>query len=267
MRIAHIILPDASAYERKSQRADQAALGERHEIVVTSPAEVSKDIADVAHVYAGNVLPRADFVRFAVPYVASAEMIRSRWSLRKPRPPAIVVTPENLPEAVEERYFAPTIPKASTAETEARVVGSFARSTTRNLVEQTLARIRRFRDDVGWVIFEAPPSPEDLAGVDLWVDPAVEESDSSGFVAEALVVGTAVVASRTATNARRLEGGRTGTLVPLRDPNELTHAILASLYKPGVANSKISAAKQTVSKFRARQRIRVLLDMYETLIG
>lgn len=267
MRIAHIILPDASAYECKAQRVDQAALAERHEIVVVPTDEVKPDIADLAHVYAGEKLPASAFMRLAMPYVATAELSRSRWSLRKPRGPAIVVTPENLPEAVEERYFAATRQKGSRAEGETRIVGSFARPPVRNLVEQTLARIHRFRDDVTWKTFEAPPSPEDLAGVDLWVDPAVESGDYSGFVAEALVVGTAVVAGRTPLNARRLEQGRIGTLVPLRDPNELTHAILASLFKPGVADSKISAARQTVAKFRARHRIRVLLDMYETLNG
>ena len=128
-----------------------------------------------------------------------------------------------------------------------------------------MARIHRFRTDVEWRIFEAEPSPKELAGVDAWVDPAVDEQDFDGFTAEALVVGLPVVATRTAINAARLEQGRTGFLVPPRDPNELTHAILSALFKTEVAQGRQSAARQTVSKFRARQRLRVLMRIYETV--
>ena len=55
--------------------------------------------------------------------------------------------------------------------------------------------------------------------------------------------------------------------MPLDDPNELTHAILAALFKPEVAHSKMEAARQTLSKFRPRQRLRVLTHMYESLAG
>jgi glycosyltransferase involved in cell wall biosynthesis len=135
-----------------------------------------------------------------------------------------------------------------------------------NFVEQTLVRIGRFRDDVTWKLFDRPPSPDDLAGVDVWVDPAVEEADLDGFVAEAVVSGKSVVASRTEVNALRLEQGRTGLLAPPNDPNEVTHAILAALFKPEVARSKIEAARQTAGKFRPRQRSRVLERIYETVI-
>jgi glycosyltransferase involved in cell wall biosynthesis len=80
------------------------------------------------------------------------------------------------------------------------------------------------------------------------------------------VSGKIVVASRTEVNAQRLEQGRTGLLVPPNDPNELTHAILAALFKPEVARSKIEAARQTAGKFRPRQRVRVLERIYESLI-
>ena len=259
MRIAQIVLPDASQYERKCQRADRAALAERHQIV--------EDVGntEVAHVYAGVELPRAAFVGFPVPYVASAPMAKSRWNWRKPVEPRMVVTPENLPEVVEEAYFDRDW-KAAAVPPHAKTVGSFAREATRNHVEQTLHRIQRFRDDVGWKIFPSPPTPEDLASVDVWVDPAVHENDFDGFVAEALVIGLPVVAARTQINAMRLEKGRTGMLVPPRDPNEMTHAILSALFKPEVAQARVSASRQTISKFRARQRMRVLLQLYESLI-
>lgn len=256
MRIAQIVLPDASHYERKSQRADRAALAERHELV-DDPRN-----ADLAHVYTSMELPRRDFVHFPVPYVASAPLAPARWSWRKPVEPRAVVTPETLPEVVADEYFA-----TRAARPGRNVVGSFDRESTRNHVEQTLHRIERFRDDVTWRRFPAPPSPADLAAVDVWVDPAVDERDFDGFVAEALVVGLPVVAARTGVNAQRLEKGRTGLLVPPRDPNEMTHAILSALFKSEVAQGKIEAARQTNPKFRIRHRLRVLLQLYETVIA
>lgn len=261
MRIAQILLPTASEYERKSQRADHAALSETHEVVLTTPDGAQN--ADVAHVYATGELPAAPFAGFRIPYVSSATMKVSRWSLRKPVPPRQVLTPQSVPEVVEDAYFARQ-PAFGTGQGR-KIVGSFERDSTRNMVEQTLARIHRFRDDVRWKIFADPPSPEDLAGVDLWADPAIGEEDFDGFVAEALVVGLPVVASRTAINVMRLEQGRTGLLVPPRDPNEMTHAILAALFKSEVSQAKIQAARQTAPKFRSRQRIRHLVPLYESL--
>jgi hypothetical protein len=260
MRIVQIVLPGASHYERKSQRADRAALAEKHELV-----EDVKD-AQIAHVYASGTLPSAQFLKFPIPYVASADLKRSRWSFREPIAPKQVLSPLGdppLPEVVEDAYWRET----SRPENAIKVVGSFERPETRNVVEQTLARIHRFRDDVRWKTFTGIPTPEDLVGVDLWADPAIAEDDFDGFVAEAQVVGLPVVASRTPINVLRLEQGRTGMLVPPRDPNEMTHAILSLLFKREVADSKRQAARQTVSKYRARQRLRLLTHLYESLIS
>jgi hypothetical protein len=260
MRIAQIVLPGASQYERKSQRADRAALSETHQLLDDVEG------AEIAHVYASGTLPSAAFAKFPIPYIASADVKRTRWSLRRPVPPAQVVSPlgaSPLPEVVEDAYWRETLP----AENAIRIVGSFDRPETRNVVEQTLARIHRFRDDVRWKTFTAIPTPEDLAGVDAWADPAVADDDFDGFVAEAQVVGLPVVAARTPINVLRLEQGRTGLLVPPRDPNEMTHAILSILFKREVADSKRQAARQTVSKYRARQRLRILAQLYRSLIS
>lgn len=165
---------------------------------------------------------------------------------------------------MEDRYFEFTDGRAERPSVR-KIVGSFDRPSLRNSVNQTLARIRRFRDDVDWHLFTETPTPENLVSVDAWVDPAIEENDFDGFVAEALVLGLPVVATRTPINVLRLEKGRTGIVAPPRDPNELTHAILAALFKTEVAQSRQSAARQTVSKFRARQRLRILTRLYETV--
>jgi hypothetical protein len=265
MRIAQIVLPGASEYERKSQRADHAALSERHEVIVTAIDAIRDTHADLAHVYANSELPATAFVGFPLPYLASSDVRTARWRWRQPARPRRVVSPlseEPLPEVVEEPYFS-VAASPETGDSQQKIVGSFGRPSVRNSVEQTMARIRRFRTDVDWQIFEQPPSPEDLASVDVWVDPAVDENDFDGFTAEALVVGLPVVATRTAINVLRLEQGRIGFLVPPRDPNEMTHVILSALFKTEVAENRQSAARQTVSKFRARQRLRILNRLYD----
>jgi glycosyltransferase involved in cell wall biosynthesis len=205
-------------------------------------------------------------VKFPLPYVATAGVRPSRWSWRRPVVPRAVLSPlgeDPLPEVVEERYFV----DAPARDSAVKIIGSFDRPSVRNSVEQTLARIHRFRTDVEWQIYREPPSPNELSGVDLWVDPAIDERDFDGFVAEALVVGLPVVATRTPINVLRLEKGRTGFLTPPRDPNEMTHAILTALFKSEVAQSRQFASRQTVSKFRARHRLRILTGIYETLIS
>jgi hypothetical protein len=293
--IAQLLLPGASAYERKSQAIDAAALAEEHDVLVG-------DIdADIVHIYAPRILDPATLRDLTLPFLSNARPKAARFSWRKVRQPARVITPLKeptppreppkatmnqetsaleddetarrrhrqpapldtfIPEAVDDRYFQPATKQNGNRAT----IGTFVRPSIRNIVEQTATRIHRFRDDVDWLLFDEQPSLEDLRGVDIWVDPAVEEEDADGFVAEALAAGKAVVASRTALNTQRLEKGRTGILVPLRDPNELTHAILAALFKPELAQNKITAAQQTVSKFRARHRVRALIQLYESIL-
>ncbi|HVE73132.1 MAG TPA: glycosyltransferase [Thermoanaerobaculia bacterium] len=254
MRIAQIILPDASQYERKSARADLAALEGRYEFV-DDPRK-----SDLAHVYGGGELPSS--LRISVPYVSSTSMTRSRWPWRRAAGPARVVTWRELPEVVEDVFFTREPREERTGP---KMIGSFHRRGTQNMVEQTLSRIHRFRDDVAWSVIDHVPTPADLRKVDVWADPAVEEEDLDGFTAEALVSGVPVVATRTEINIARSERGRTAFLVPGNDPNEMTHAILAALFKSEAAQAKIQAAGQTASKFRSRQRLRVLTHLYETL--
>jgi glycosyltransferase involved in cell wall biosynthesis len=265
VRIAHILLPGASEYERKSQRIDAAALAASHEVKLTTLAELTRASADVAHVYGPRILAAADFVRFPLPYVANAGVTASRLPWRRVTAPAAIVSPlDNLPEAVEEHWF-DAVPKP-TAEGKTIATYDGGREGVRSMIDRATTRIHRFRDDIVWRTFDRPPSPADLAGVDAWVDPAIGESDFDGFVAEAVVAGLPVVAARTPLNYLRLEKGRTGFTPPANDPNELVHAILAALFKQESAQQKTQAAKQTRSKFRPRQRLRILTQLYETLL-
>lgn len=291
MRILQIILPETSAYERKSQRIDHAALSFSHEILVAGAAD-RPPAADIAHLYAPIHLSSRRVPRLPLPYLTNA-IVEQSWIPWRNRPlPARVIGPlsapgiEPVPEAVEDRYFdeprvdaggevgsarvrisSPSMdPLESRAEsTRPRLIGSFDRPALRGLVEQTLARVHRFRDDVSWRLFDNDPTPADLDALDAWIDPARDSSDLDGFVAEALVRGLPVVGTRTPINASRLEQGRTGWLVPADDPNELTHAILSALFKPELGQTKITAARQTRGRFRSRQRMRFLIQLYEAL--
>jgi hypothetical protein len=240
--VAQILLPSATAYERKCQRVDYAALPTVE--VYDDPRKVQN--ADVAHVYGAKRLPRRWFRPFRVPYVASRE-----------------VDPFDVPEAVEEIYFKDSRPGEGAGAPPR--IASFRRASIAGIVEQTVHRLHRTRDDIEWLLLERPPTPKDFAEIDAWIDPAVHDADFDGFAAEAMVRGVVAIASRTPLNVHRLEKGRTGFLVPSGDANELTHAILAALFKPELAQQKLEAARQTISKFRPRQRLRALTSLYESL--
>jgi len=285
MRIAQVILPAASEYERKSQRLDHAGLAPKHEVVVVEPATLRHIATNVVHFY-GNDLAVKLVMGLRRPFIASAEPHAGPFTFTFRRPPraryivspVAPIDPESrvqlLPEAVDDSYFGigdsgfgvgNRIPNP---ESRIPTIGTFGRHRlgVANMLEQTLARLHRTREDVRWSVFDHAPTPDDLRAVDVWVDPATSEDDFDGFVAEASAAGKAVVASRTTINAQRLEKGRTGFLVPPRDPNELAHAILTALFRSEAAKLKIEAAKQTAGKFRARQRLRVLERIYETLV-
>lgn len=271
MRILQILLPDSGAYEQKSQRLDHAALSTSHEVLVAFSLGPFPE-ADVAHLYAPQTLPARRLRHIPFPYFTNAAMIQSRLPWLRGRLPASRVSPLPgdgvvvIPEAVDDSYFDQPVEKpADRGEDRLRRIGSFDRPSLRGLVEQTLGRIHRFREDVVWEQFDHAPAPEELDRLDAWIDPATDAADFDGFGAEAVVRGLPVVASSTPINRQRLENGRSGWLVPVGDPNELTHAILGVLFKPELGQNKISAAKQTKAKFRPRQRLRVLIPSYEAL--
>jgi len=257
VRVAQIVAPDASQYERKSQRIDAESLTAAGHTIVADPAE-----ADVAHVYAGRELPR---IEFRTPFVASAGRKKRRFSLRGGAEPRAIVTPFNVPEAVETPYFSSSTLPSATSEVRESTVGSYLRPSIDNMLKQTMARIDRFRSDVEWRVFTHPPTPQDVSSVTVWADPAIDENDYDGFVSEALAAGTIAVAARTPVNSARLEKGRCGLLVRPGDPNEWTHAILTALFKQERWPAWSDAARQTVSKFRSGNRLRALLQLYESI--
>ncbi len=273
MKILQILLPGASLFEQKAQRIDLESLtASGHEVLVATMDEARSIPADLAHVYAPRALPTRPFVRFPIPYVSNGRLAPSRFSLRKPDPPRAIVSPVAragdpltvVPEAVEAGYFQ-SIPVLQGEES--RRVGVFTggRAGAQSMMERTGHRIARFRDDIEFITFSTPPLPDDFPGLHAWADLTTDEEDADGFTAEALASGVIVIAARTSLNQHRLEQGRTGFLVPLNDANETTHAILAALFKPEIAQQKSHAGQQTISKFKPRQRLRALLSLYESI--
>src|SRR5439155_10795487 len=124
--VAQILLPSATAYERKCQRVDYAALPTVE--VYDDPRKVQT--ADVAHVYGAKRLKRRWFRPFRLPYVASRE-----------------VDPFDVPEAVEEMYFS-DLPSRRCVPLK---IASFRRASILGIVEQTVHRLHRTRDDIEWL--------------------------------------------------------------------------------------------------------------------
>src|SRR4051794_10211758 len=254
MRVAQITLPNASEYEKKSRRVDRVALAAEHELVERG--------AEIVHVYGAGVR-RARRWSKTVPITplrgGQALLPVLGGSGGQARVPVLHgPDAEFIPEAVEEQYFAHSAKDGSG-------VGVFVRPSIRHILDPIRARVHRTRDDVEWHLLDRVPTPDDLVQIAVWLDPALADDDFDRFVAEALAVGRIVVAARTPINIQRLEKGRPGVLVPPGDANETTHAILAALFKPEVGTPRSDAARQTVSKFQPRQRVRALTGLYERL--
>jgi hypothetical protein len=296
MLVAQLLLPHASHYERKSQQIDAGALSERYELLtctidhntaMTSSGEALpiRGLAgalrargcQVAHLYGDPATAPALLRGFGLPYLSSSPPPASRLPWKRTARPAALITPlasastgtslgplrHPVPEAVAEHWFETDVSRPSNVQKK-KSVGSFgpARKNLMTMIERVFARIERVRDDVEWSVFDEPPTPEELATVDLWADPA-ESDDLDGFVAEALVSGKTVVATRTPINLERLNFGRDGILVPPSDPNEMTHAILTALFKPEAAS--LRTPPRSGSKFRPAVRAAALTRLYETV--
>jgi len=278
MRIVQIVDPSASHYERKSQRIDADELARWHEVETLVLAGDERNLlqrlknADVVHLYAQHAIPLSLARAIPKPYVSSSELESSLFSWRRrPRPPHRIspLGPAAIPEAVATEFFQPATSRGTEQPRNraASAVGVFdgARPDVRRMVELTRVRLERFRDDVTWTLFPSPPGVEELRVIDVWFDPATAESDLDGWTAEALVAGLPVVAARTAINAERLNSGRNGLLVPVGDANQMTHAILAALFKPEVREPRREFARLTRDRFRPERRAMALLGIYETI--
>lgn len=99
---------------------------------------------------------------------------------------------------------------------------------TRNLANNAVPVLERFRDlPIEWAPgLPHPELAERLRSADVFVLPSLEEG-AARTVAEAMACGLPVVVTHQTGTADRVEPGRSGTIVPIRDPEAIAKAILA----------------------------------------
>ncbi|MFA6956589.1 MAG: glycosyltransferase [Thermoanaerobaculia bacterium] len=282
MRVARLLLATRSHFDLKCFRLDSAGsqaptedrwcLPGRSEpgLEARSEGEIARALRSSApqllHVYGSGTVPHQLLsATGGAPWLADRSLGASRpFFGHRPRAQARILA-ERIAEPVADEYFAPRPPRAASAR---RRVGS-QRQSSRSESARDLAdaRIRRFRDDIDWFLFDTPPTADEMATLDLWVDLADEETDLDGMVGEALALGLPLVATRTAANRRRTADGRAAALCPSRDPNEMAHAIVTMLFKPERATPILTAAAEVRDQFRAETRREALRLAYAEVIG
>lgn len=269
MRIGQLILEGASLYERKSQALDAMTLADGNDVIVWSD-RIPPDApaVDVIHVYGPATFPARIADEMPAPYVAAGGPRKSRFRFKAITQPARRISAtgsDAVPEAVEDQYFQAEVPDSTSGRFK---IGSFGKSRrVIPMIQASISRVSRFRDDIDWDVYETVPSRSEFANLKAWVDPVVEETDHDGLVAEAVVAGIPVVATKTEMNRSRLADGRAGFLVPMNDPNELVHAILAALFKPEFRDPRLEFAANTRERFRRQNRARRLRDIYAEVAG
>lgn len=284
MRLLQLVTADAPACERKLQAIDRRTLEDAHEVttwtgkdsrIIASggadfdasriAAEIERLQPDVVHVYGPVSLPPDFGRRWASPWVATGRPVKRRFSFRAPALPTATVAAtgsDAIPEAVAREYLSGAR-SYSAKMSGRRLIGSTGRGAGMSeMVEAVFARLARFRDDIDWNVFDAFPSNEEMDQVDVWVDPAIDDADFDGFVAEALVRGRLIVAARTPINAWRLAGGKYGVLVRPADPNEMAHAIVNALFKPETGEDLLFPPSVHADRFSAAGRGEKLLALY-----
>lgn len=288
MLVAQVAVDPLSFFDSKSLRHDRATLEEAGSGLITYhitdqrvrsaqgelslerlPHELKRHGADLVHIYGSPKGDRQWLRTIGRPYLSAFPVPPSRvpWG-RVPAPAAIVTPlgPDSVPEAVDEEYFAeedsPPRPHGPF------VIGSAGpdRKGIDVMTRATMARLGRFRDDVEWRVFETVPSPAELRELDLWIDPALDDLDFDGGTAEALCSRKTVVASRTELNRMRTDDGAAALLVPVGDPNEMTHAILLGLFKPELRKPRSQRLITIGSRFERSARAERLMKLYKSIL-
>jgi glycosyltransferase involved in cell wall biosynthesis len=116
------------------------------------------------------------------------------------------------------------------------------------------------------------PGPRaDTAGIFAASTLAVHPSHQEGFpnaVLEAMAAGKAVVAAATGGTVEAVEDGRTGILVPPRDPEALAEGLLLLLRDPALAQRMGEAGMARVrEEYSLERMVRSYQDLYDELLA
>jgi hypothetical protein len=277
VKVVHVLLEGATRYDRACAAIDATAGPNAiHETFETTPDalrrgrepssvdELERALreASLLHLHGSSRPPKRLLAGLTIPWI-SDRALPIPWTLFRRIPePATVLSQRSVPEAVGNEWFVDAGARASSDGR--KHAGSLVRNAdVRNSAEQSYARIQRFREDVEWTFFEEPPTPAELASLDLWIDPAADDDDLDGMVVEAIACRTLVAAARTPANARRLDDGRAGLLCPPGDHNEMTHAVMNALFKDEISEPRRHYAERIRDRFRPHRRQAVVLGIYE----
>jgi glycosyltransferase involved in cell wall biosynthesis len=108
--------------------------------------------------------------------------------------------------------------------------------------------------------------PDLLRACDLFVHPSREEGFSNAIL-EAMAAGRVVVAVDVGGNPEAVEDGRTGVLVPSRDPGLLAEAILGRLSDPeGTTEMGDSGRRRAGEHFSLDRMVREMEELYDSLL-
>jgi glycosyltransferase involved in cell wall biosynthesis len=283
VKVVHVLLAGATRYDQNCARSDfmstairsgrlfeQTSRGWLREGQPSSIDDLLNLLRstdqDLLHVHGSAEPPKRLLAGLQIPWICDRRLPKPRALFRRLPSPAVVLVEAGVPEAAGEEWFIEG--RRKHGDGRRRRVGTYARTdAVKNHAEQAAGRIQRFREDVDWVMYERPPSPEELVELDLWVDPASGDGDLDGMVVEAVVSLTPVVAARTAVNSRRLDGGKAGLLTPIGDHNELTHAVLNVLFKSEVSTPLRQHAEAIRDRHRPERRRAALERIYKEVIG
>jgi len=109
--------------------------------------------------------------------------------------------------------------------------------------------------------------PECLAGMDLYVQPSLNEGMGRALV-EAMAAGRPVVASRVGGIPSLIEHRRTGLLVPPGDPDALAEAIAELITHPELARALGHAARQRIdATFSVAAMVRAVEAVYDAALS
>jgi glycosyltransferase involved in cell wall biosynthesis len=111
------------------------------------------------------------------------------------------------------------------------------------------------------------PGIDWIAGCDLLLVPAVDEP-LGRTLAEAMLVGTPIVATRSGGNAEALEDGKFGTLVEPDDAEAMARAALLLRADSERSNAAAHAAAVAAQRrFGERHHATAIMDLYDEVLG
>lgn len=122
-------------------------------------------------------------------------------------------------------------------------------------------------EELAWVPGEKSDIPEVMRGLDLFVLPSLREGISNTIL-EAMACGLPVVATRVGGNPELVEDGKTGLLVPLRNPVAMAEAVRTYIVDSGKLTGHGQAGRRRAeSRFSVEAMVNGYLAVYDAVLS